>query len=237
MAWREVARRIAHEIKNPLTPIKLSAQRMQRRLIQQGGQDSDFIRECTDTIITHTDELRDLVNEFSEFARLPEVSPIPNDLNSMVREVLALYMPAHPGIRFDFEAAPNLPVFEFDREQLKRVLINLLENSVAAFAGIDAATRVLCVRLNTQYEESLGLATLAVRDNGPGMPEDVLSRIFEPYFSTKSEGTGLGLAIAKRIVNDHNGFIRVNAEMGGGTEFLIELPTVQRQNSTGLSGE
>jgi len=237
MAWREVARRIAHEIKNPLTPIKLSAQRMQRRLLQQSGKDAELIRECTDTIITHTDELRDLVNEFSEFARLPEVNPAPSDLNLVVREVLALYGPAHPAVHFEFNPDSQMPIFDFDREQIKRVLINLCENAVAAFgepASPDCKARI---ELRTRYEEVLGLATLNVRDNGPGMSEEVLSRIFEPYFSTKSEGTGLGLAIAKRIVNDHNGFIRVHSDPGRSTEFSIELPTIQSRIVGAGSGE
>lgn len=237
MAWREVARRIAHEIKNPLTPIKLSAQRMQRRLVQQSGKDAELIKECTDTIITHTDELRDLVNEFSEFARLPEVNPSPNDLNLVVREVLALYGPAHPAVLFEFNADAQMPVFDFDREQIKRVLINLCENSVAAFGDLAAGGRKARLEVRTRYEEVLGLATVTVRDNGPGMSEEVLSRIFEPYFSTKSEGTGLGLAIAKRIVNDHNGFIRVHSDPGRSTEFSIELPTIQSRIVGASSGE
>jgi two-component system nitrogen regulation sensor histidine kinase NtrY len=237
MAWREVARRIAHEIKNPLTPIKLSAQRMQRRLLQQAGKDAELIRECTDTIITHTDELRDLVNEFSEFARLPEVNPSQNDLNLVVREVLALYGPAHPGVAFEFNGDVEMPVFDFDREQIKRVLINLCENAVAAFGDLHSGDRTPRLELRTRYEEVLGLATVKVRDNGPGMSEEVLSRIFEPYFSTKSEGTGLGLAIAKRIVNDHNGFIRVHSDPGRSTEFSIELPTIQSKAAGARSGE
>ena len=210
---------------------------MQRRLLQQAGRDAELIRECTDTIITHTDELRDLVNEFSEFARLPEVTPSPNDLNLVVREVLALYGPAHPNVAFEFSADAQLPSFDFDREQIKRVLINLCENAVAAFGDLTSEDRKARLELRTRYEEVLGLATVTVRDNGRGMSEEVLSRIFEPYFSTKSEGTGLGLAIAKRIVNDHNGFIRVHSDPGRSTEFSIELPTIQSKVVGASSGE
>ncbi|MEN9723425.1 MAG: hypothetical protein RJB38_1411 [Pseudomonadota bacterium] len=226
-AWREVARRIAHEIKNPLTPIKLSAQRLQRRLGHVGGRDGELLLECTETIIRHTDELKEMVNEFSNFARLPQVTPSPNDLNAAVREVVSLYQQAHPSIRFQFMPDPVLPIFDFDRDQMKRVLINLMDNAVSALS--DRKVRhtpghVDSIEIETGFEEELKIARLRFRDSGPGMSEEVRSRIFEPYFSTKKEGTGLGLAIVKRIVNDHHGVIRVESELGQGSQFLIELP-------------
>ena len=226
-AWREVARRIAHEIKNPLTPIKLSAQRLQRRLVGIQGREGALLQECTETIIRHTDELKEMVNEFSNFARLPQVSPSSNDLNVAVREVISLYEQAHPAVQFRFAPDSRLPIFDFDRDQIKRVIINLLDNAVSVLpegAGASGSSRGT-IDIETGFEEDLKIARLKVRDNGPGMDEDVLERIFEPYFSTKKEGTGLGLAIVKRIVNDHNGVIRVESEKGAGTQFLIELPT------------
>ena len=132
MAWREVARRIAHEIKNPLTPIKLSAQRLQRRFGDYRGRDGALLKECTDTIIKHTDELKEMVNEFSNFARFPEVSPAPNDLNSALSEVITLFQQAHPEIQIQDQLESKLPIFEFDRDQIKRVIINLFDNAVAA---------------------------------------------------------------------------------------------------------
>jgi two-component system nitrogen regulation sensor histidine kinase NtrY len=232
MAWREVARRIAHEIKNPLTPIKLSAQRLQRRMGEYRGRDAELLQECTDTIIKHADELKEMVNEFSNFARLPEVSPTPNDLHAALLEVVKLFSQAHARIQFKVEQDSKVPIFEFDRDQIKRVLINLLDNGVAAL-NAQAENRSKMIVLETHYNEQLQMAVIEVSDNGPGMSEEVMDRVFEPYFSTKREGTGLGLAIAKRIVNDHDGFIRVHSTPGEGTRFLIELPTAIRHGAGG----
>jgi two-component system nitrogen regulation sensor histidine kinase NtrY len=227
MAWREVARRIAHEIKNPLTPIKLSAQRLQRRLGDFRGKDGEILKECTDTIIKHTDELKEMVNEFSNFARFPEISPAPHDLNIALGEVIKLYKQAHPQIAFKADFETKLPVFEFDRDQIKRVAINLLDNACAALQTQPSGQPQ--IKIASHYNEQLQMAVVEVADNGPGMTEEVKARVFEPYFSTKAGGTGLGLAIAKRIVNDHDGFIRVQSLPEEGTKFLIELPTAVRQ--------
>ena len=228
MAWREVARRIAHEIKNPLTPIKLSAQRLQRRLGVSRGRDGALLKECTDTIIKNTDELKEMVNEFSNFARFPEISPAPHDLNSALGEVIALYEQAHPNIHIWSRLENKLPVFEFDRDQIKRVLINLFDNSVAALHSLPPGRKTK-IKIETHYNEQLQIAMIELEDNGPGMSEEVRARVFEPYFSTKVEGTGLGLSIAKRIISDHDGFIRVRSMPGEGTQFLIEIPTKVRQ--------
>jgi two-component system nitrogen regulation sensor histidine kinase NtrY len=233
MAWREVARRIAHEIKNPLTPIKLSAQRLQRRLGSFRGKDGALLQECTDTIIKHTDELKEMVNEFSNFARFPEISPAPYDLNAAIGEVVSLFQQAHAQIHLKTLLEARLPVFEFDRDQIKRVVINLFDNAVAALSGSGLAKQIT---IATHFNEQLQMAVLEVEDNGPGMTPEVLERAFEPYFSTKTEGTGLGLAICKRIVNDHDGFIRVHSVPGRGTRFLIELPTKVR-GDRGLTGK
>jgi two-component system nitrogen regulation sensor histidine kinase NtrY len=225
VAWREVARRIAHEIKNPLTPIKLSAQRLQRRLGQElAGKDAQLLRECTEIIVKHTDELKEMVNEFSEFARFPETSLSPANLNEIAREAIQLYQQAHPEFEFITEFEKKLPIFEFDRDQIKRVMINLLDNAIAAIrsAPTDCPKRIT---IRTHYHHELQLAILEVRDEGPGMSEEVRSRVFEPYFTTKEKGHGLGLAIAKRIVNDHDGVIRVVSQEGHGSQFSLELPT------------
>ncbi len=227
MAWREVARRIAHEIKNPLTPIKLSAQRLQRRLGALAGRDGALMKECTDTIIRHTDELKEMVNEFSNFARFPEASPAPHDLNKALGDVLPLFEQAHPSIGFKVELEPRMPIFEFDRDQIKRVVINLLDNAVAALNSLPVGAPKR-INVSTFFNEELKIAVVEIGDNGPGISEDVKARIFEPYFSTKTEGTGLGLAITKRIINDHDGFIRVHSAVGEGTRFVIELPTTVR---------
>lgn len=230
LAWREVARRIAHEIKNPLTPIKLSAQRLQRQLGHSKGKEGQLLKECTDTIIQHADDLKEMVNEFSNFARFPEISPAPHQLNDAIRDVLSLYQQAHSEIQFQVGLEPKLPIFEFDQDQIKRVMINLIENAVAALRVTTQSIKKVSVA--THYNEGLQMAVIEVSDNGPGMPEEVKARVFEPYFSTKAEGTGLGLAIAKRIVNDHDGFIRVQSAPGEGSRFWIELPTALRQVST-----
>ncbi len=233
MAWREVARRIAHEIKNPLTPIKLSAQRLQRKLGSLPAREDALLKECTETIIKHTDELKEMVNEFSNFARFPEISPAPNDLNEAIGEVVRLFQQAHPEIAFKIDFEPKLPIFEFDRDQIKRIVINLFDNAVAALTSAESLTlgRAKQISIATHYNDRLHMAVFEVADNGPGMTEEVRGRVFEPYFSTKTEGTGLGLAIAKRIVNDHDGFIRIHSAPGEGTRFLIELPTSLRNSA------
>lgn len=223
VAWREVARRIAHEIKNPLTPIKLSAQRLQKRYMERLGEENEIFKECTDTIIQQVDELKQMVNEFSQFARFPAANPLPNELNAALAEVVGLFRQAHRGISFEFLPDNGVPVFSFDRDQIKRVVLNLLDNAVAAMKDLDEGV----VQVTTDYRKESGIVTIQVADTGPGIPEDVIPLLFEPYFSTKNEGTGLGLAIAKRIVNDHDGYIRAASGRKNGkfnTYFTIELP-------------
>ncbi len=237
-AWREVARRIAHEIKNPLTPIKLSAQRLQKKF---GAMITDPAFEtCTTTIIKQVDELKDLVNEFSNFARLPQSRPVAGSLNAVIDEALILYRTGHKDVEFDFTGDSNLPTFDFDPEQIKRVLSNLLENAVAALptAATPDESEFLRgrIQIQTEYEMSLGIVRLVVRDDGSGIPEEARDRIFEPYFSTKENGTGLGLAIVKRIVDDHNGFIRAYANAPKGTKIVIELPVLDRVQPPALTG-
>jgi two-component system nitrogen regulation sensor histidine kinase NtrY len=224
MAWREVAKRIAHEIKNPLTPIKLSAQRIQRRLKDLQGKDGQLVQECTQVIIQHVDELKEMVNEFSNFARLPEISPMPQQLNDLIRETMQLYLTAHPEIHFITTLEPRLPILNLDRDQMKRVFLNLLDNAISAIKQTQR-TGPGKIEVETHYNEKLEMAALTIRDNGLGMNESTQARAFEPYFTTKTEGSGLGLAIVKRIINDHGGYIRLSSEEGNGTTFMIELPT------------
>ncbi|WII73948.1 ATP-binding protein [Bdellovibrio sp. 22V] len=217
-AWTEVARRIAHEIKNPLTPIKLSAERLQRKF---GTSITDpAFSECTTMIVKQVDGLKNLVNEFSNFARLPQARPVVANLNSVVEESLGLYRQAHPQIRFEFNKDGELPDFKFDPDQIKRVLVNLVDNSVSAVAKEPQAT----VQVMTRYDKDIKTVRLTVADNGEGIPAADRSRIFEPYYSTKEGGTGLGLAIVKRIIEDHNGFIRATANEPRGVKMVIEMP-------------
>jgi two-component system nitrogen regulation sensor histidine kinase NtrY len=217
-AWREVARRIAHEIKNPLTPIQLSAQRIYKKYRSKIGKDASVFEEGTNTIIHQVTELKNLVNEFSNFARMPAVTPTPNNLNEIISSSLILFKEAHRDIRFQFFPDPDLPIFKLDRDQMKRVFINILDNAVAAVDGGGV------IEIEVKYDPSLKMVTLEVRDNGCGIPDEDKTKLFEPYFSTKKAGTGLGLAIVNAIISDHNGYIRVRDNQPTGTKFIIDLP-------------
>lgn len=218
-AWTEVARRIAHEIKNPLTPIKLSAERLQRKF---GSTISDpAFSECTTMIIKQTEDLKNLVNEFSHFARLPQARPVTGSLNKVVEEALSIFRQSHSHqVELSFVSDPNLPEFKFDPDQIKRVLVNLIDNAIAAVSSELQRSVVI----ETQYDPSLKILRLTVTDSGIGISPALRSRVFEPYFSTKEGGTGLGLAIVKRIIEDHSGFIRALPNEPKGTKMLIELP-------------
>lgn len=217
-AWTEVARRIAHEIKNPLTPIKLSAERLQRKF---GATITDpAFSECTTMIVKQVDGLKNLVNEFSNFARLPQARPVVANLSDVVEESLGLYRQAHTNIQFELQMSKELPEFKFDPDQIKRVLVNLIDNAVAAVAKESQPI----VKILTHYDRDIKTLRLIVSDNGDGIPAANRSRIFEPYYSTKESGTGLGLAIVKRIVEDHNGFIRAMPNEPKGVKMVIEMP-------------
>jgi two-component system nitrogen regulation sensor histidine kinase NtrY len=218
-AWREVARRIAHEVKNPLTPIQLSAQRLKRRYGEKVARDDGKIfEECTNLIINQVEELRRLVNEFSSFARMPASNPEPNNINQIIKESVSLYEEAHKNVKIAFDDAVEVPIFKVDKEQIKRVMINLLDNAIAAIDGDGE------IFIDLSYNKEQEMVRIEVADNGKGIPPDHKMRLFEPYFSTKRHGTGLGLAIVNTIITDHNGFIRVQDNQPQGTRFIIELP-------------
>ncbi len=217
-AWTEVARRIAHEIKNPLTPIKLSAERLQRKFGSQ-IQDEAF-KECTTMIVKQTEDLKNLVNEFSQFARMPQSKPVLGDVHQVIEESLALFRIAHPQVQFVFNKADNIPNFKFDPDQMRRVFTNLVDNAVSAVAK----TTQKQIHISTRFDSDLKIIRMSVMDSGEGIPKNQRSRVFEPYFSTKEGGTGLGLSIVKRIVEDHNGFIRALGGDPQGTNMVIELP-------------
>jgi two-component system, NtrC family, nitrogen regulation sensor histidine kinase NtrY len=217
-AWREVARRIAHEIKNPLTPIQLSAQRLRKRYAKQFEGDGDVLEKCTSTIIKEVEGLKKLVNEFANFARLPAAKMVPSNLSQIASEALFLFKEAHKDIDFRFTPGHDLPSLELDREQIRRTLINLLDNAVAAVGKGGEISIVI------NYDPSAGAVQLEISDNGRGIDPEVRERIFEPYFSTKKDGTGLGLAIVNAIVTDHHGYIRVHPNEPRGTRFTIEFP-------------
>ena len=217
-AWREVARRIAHEVKNPLTPIKLSAQRLRRKYGDQIVRDNPVFMECTQTIIDQVDQIRNLVNEFSAFARLPASSPEPCQLLETVEDAVALYREARPDILFEIYSEPEIPQLNLDRQQMKRVMINLIDNSIAAMDGKGS------IGVALSFDPILKIVRLEVSDTGTGIPPEDRIRLFEPYFSTKKTGMGLGLSIVSAIIEDHNGFIRVQDNQPRGTKFIVELP-------------
>lgn len=217
-AWREVARRIAHEIKNPLTPIQLSAQRLRKRYLSTFSEDDQVFDQSTETIIKSVEELKNLVNEFSQFARMPAAQLAPCSLNEIIAEAVTLYSDAHRKVGFRFIPDDNLPELQLDRDQIKRVLINLLENAVAA---VEENGEVV---VESSYNPELKMASFSVADSGHGISKEDKPRLFEPYFSTKKSGTGLGLSIVNTIITDHHGFIRVRDNEPKGTRFIIEFP-------------
>jgi len=216
-AWREVARRIAHEIKNPLTPIQLSTQRIRRKYLDR-IEDAEMLDSCTSTIIKEVNGLKNMVNEFSKFARLPEINPYPNNINRILENVSDLFKEGLPPlIKINLVTDPNIPEMMLDEEQMKRVFTNLIDNAVAAISGPGT------IDLISTYSKELRMVSVKVVDSGCGIPEEMAHRIFDPYVTTKKEGTGLGLAIVQQIISDHGGFIRLlNNDQG--TTFNIELP-------------
>ncbi len=217
-AWREVARRIAHEVKNPLTPIKLSAQRLRRKYSEQIHEDKAIFKECTQTIIDQVDQIGSLVNEFSSFARLPAVKPAPCHLPDIVGEAVALYREAHPQVSFIVEEASGIPQLNLDRGQIKRVSLNLIDNAISAMGGEGTVTITL------SFDPHSNRVRFGISDTGSGISPEDKSHLFEPYFSTKKTGMGLGLSIVNAIVEDHYGSIRVQDNHPQGTTFIVDLP-------------
>jgi two-component system nitrogen regulation sensor histidine kinase NtrY len=224
-AWREVAQRIAHEIKNPLTPIQLSSERIARLIGRSDPASSPanmfaIISESSSLIRREVSTLKSLVDEFSQFARFPASRPVPSDLNAIVEDALRVFDGRLAGIHIHVDLAPDLPVVNADPEQMKRVIVNLIDNAAEALER----SPVKDIWIRTAPDPDQDLAGLIVADSGPGIPPDVHERLFLPFFSTKQRGTGLGLAIVSRIISDHNGTIRVEENYPAGTKFIIELP-------------
>jgi len=215
-AWREVARRIAHEVKNPLTPISLSAQRLKRRYSERINE--PVFDECTRMIIDHVELIRNLVNEFSTFARFPTADPKPCQLSPIIEETVSLYREGHPDIVFNVRIGEDIPQMNLDRQQFKQAMINLVDNALAAVRNQGH------IAITAAYDSILKLVRLEVADDGTGIADSDKIRLFEPNFSTKKAGMGLGLTIVNSIVTDHNGMIRVQDNLPKGAKFVIELP-------------
>ena len=217
-AWREVARRLAHEIKNPLTPIQLCAERIRRHFSTAPGPTQALVEECTSTIVGEVDSLKALVDEFSQFARMPAPRAVPTDLHAVLNEALALYSGLLGDVRFERHFADRLPKVRVDGEQIRRVVINLVDNA------IEAMNRSGVITLETCHDPSASMVRLVIADDGPGIPAAEREKLFMPYYSTKRRGSGLGLAIVRRIVAEHGGTIEAGDNQPRGTKFTIELP-------------
>jgi len=217
-AWREVARRIAHEFKNPLTPIKLSAQRIERKFA--ADVNNPVFAESTDMIIRSVEHLQQMVKEFSTFAKLPEVVLRPDFPAPLLEEVVALYRHSHNKIHWELVFENRIPEIRMDREGIRRVLINIFTNAAESLKGRDDGRVVV----TASYEKRTGWVRLEIRDNGPGLSPEERSRLFEPYFSRKKGGTGLGLTIVKSIVSEHHGYVRAKPNAPHGMVLVLELP-------------
>jgi nitrogen fixation/metabolism regulation signal transduction histidine kinase len=224
-AWGEVARRLAHEIKNPLTPIQLSAERMQHKLAEKlSGQDAEILQRSTEIIVNQVDALKRMVNEFSEYARAPKLELHLLDINKLVEEVLALYERTNEDVEgelaphIELLLNPNIPLVRGDSARLRQVIHNLLQNAQDTLTGITEPT------ITVRTEVLQGSVSLSVSDNGGGFPDVVRARAFEPYVTTKPKGTGLGLPIVKKIVEEHNGTIQIENILPHGARISITLP-------------
>ena len=228
-AWRDVARRLAHEIKNPLTPIQLSAERLKRHFVDAPEPTRRLVDECARAIIAEVESLKSLVDEFSQFARMPAPKAVPTDLNALLADALALYAGLLTHATIELTAAPDLPPVRLDPEQVRRVVINLVDNAIEALTEARETGRMSkdaagVIAIDTAHLPAHGVVRLRVADNGPGLPAGDRSKLFMPYYSTKGRGSGLGLAIVRRIIAEHGGSIEAADNTPHGTCFTIELP-------------
>jgi two-component system nitrogen regulation sensor histidine kinase NtrY len=217
-AWREVARRLAHEIKNPLTPIQLCAERLRRHFGGAAEPTRQLVDECTTTIVGEVESLKGLVDEFSQFARMPPPKMVPTDVNGLLGDALALYNGIFANVEFRRHLADGLPAVPADPEQIRRVVINLIDNAIEAMEQRGS------IDVETAHDEAAHVVRIVVADHGPGIPAAEREKLFLPYYSTKRRGSGLGLAIVRRIVSEHGGNIEISDNAPQGTRFAIVLP-------------
>jgi two-component system nitrogen regulation sensor histidine kinase NtrY len=216
--WQDVARKIAHEVKNPLTPIKLSAERLRKKYLEKAPDFDRVFDESSQTIIQQVDGLKGLLDEFAEFARMPRPNPVPQRLGPVIDSVIQLYAAAHREVRFTKDVPSDLPELLLDQEQMKRVFINLFKNAIEVMEQGGE------IKVSARVDASDSVVRVDVADTGPGISVEDVSRLFEPYFSRKKKGGGLGLAIVERIVADHSGSVHAEQNQPHGARFIIELP-------------
>lgn len=221
IAWREVARRIAHEIKNPITPIKLNAQRLIRKFHDRfEKEDQEVFNSCMETIITQVDSLRDLVNEFAKFSKLPNIKTKNENVGIVLKEVLHLFKMSYPDFTFSITGDTELPLFAIDKEQMNRAFVNIFNNAVASLTHDKKGQ----IDVTCKFIKKLNTVRIEIADNGCGIPNELKERVLEPYFSTKDQGTGLGLAIVHQIISDHKGYLRLADNDPVGTIVILEFP-------------
>ncbi len=224
-AWGEVARRLAHEIKNPLTPIQLSAERMQRKFLgSMNAQDAQILERATHTIIAQVDAMKQMVNAFSEYARAPDMHFSRFDLNQLITEVADLYRVQDPSADIKLLLSPELPAISADRVRIRQILNNLVTNSLEALEGREGASIEIETHVADEGHKQGASVAIVVSDNGPGFQRDLIGTVFDPYVTSKPKGTGLGLAIVKKIVEEHGGRIEADNRRSGGARVRILLP-------------
>jgi two-component system nitrogen regulation sensor histidine kinase NtrY len=214
--WQEMARRIAHEIKNPLTPIRLSTERLIKKWEHKEADFDNIFERSTKTIVKEVESLRRLVDEFSRYGKMPEIKKTPTDIPTLIEEVVHLYK-NYKGIEINTSIPGNIPKVDIDAEQFKRVIINIFENAIQAMP--DGGM----IHIALDHDEGDAKAYIHISDNGPGISDADKDKLFLPYFSTKTNGAGLGLAIAHRIISEHGGHIRIKNNKPRGTIFTIEI--------------
>jgi len=222
-AWGEVARRLAHEIKNPLTPIQLSAERLRHKYLgKMNPSDAELLDRSTHTIVQQVETLKEMVKAFSDYARMPNLDLKPTDLNSVIEEVLDLYRHEHFSCRFEVQYDSSAPVIDADDGRLRQLLHNLIKNSLEAMGEQTGA--LLQISTRCMEKDACKFVEIRISDNGPGIPEEVIGQLFEPYITTKPKGSGLGLAIVKKIIEEHGGMIWAENNENGGARIVIRLP-------------
>jgi len=222
-AWGEVARRLAHEIKNPLTPIQLSAERLRHKYLDKmAPEDAEVLDRSTHTIVQQVQAMKDMVEAFSEYARAPKLQPQPLALAGLINEVLDLYAGEDHKISIAMHAAASLPMVEVDAGRIRQLLHNLIRNAIESLDDKEGIR--VDIHLTEVVQQAEAFVEIKIEDNGPGIPEDMLDKLFEPYTTSKLKGGGLGLAVVKRIVEEHAGILYVENRAEGGARVVVRLP-------------